>query len=130
TNSYAAGDSFKLFSAAGYSGMFTNIQPVIPAVNLAWNTNNLKTGTLSIVSAPTPKPNISAVTMSGGDFIFSATNGVPNWPCYILASTNVSLPLNQWTVTDTNSFDANGNFIFTNTPDPGLPQTFYLLQLQ
>ncbi|MBU6409107.1 MAG: autotransporter-associated beta strand repeat-containing protein, partial [Verrucomicrobia bacterium] len=129
-NAYAAGDSFQLFSAAGYAGMFTNIQPAIPGLNLAWNTNNLGAGTLSIVSSPTPQPQISAVTMRGGNFSFSATNGVPGWPCGVLASTNVALPLNQWTAIGTNHFDGSGNFTFTNAPDPAVPHTFYLLRLQ
>jgi hypothetical protein len=38
--------------------------------------------------------------------------------------------LNQWTVIATNPFDASGNFIFTDQPDPTLPQNFYLLQMQ
>src|SRR6185369_13002782 len=56
---YAPGDSFQLFSAGSYSSAFTNIQPVIPAVNLAWNTNNLSAGIVSVVSAPTPSPQIT-----------------------------------------------------------------------
>jgi autotransporter-associated beta strand protein len=127
---YAAGDSFRLFNAGSYSGAFTNIQPVIPDVNLAWNTNNLTSGVLSIVSSPTPQPRISATTMSAGNFVLSGSNGVPNWPYFVLASTNLSLPLNQWTVIATNPFDAYGNFIFTDQPDPTLPQNFYLLQMQ
>lgn len=129
-NAYAAGDSFKLFSAASHSGAFTSIQPVIPAVNLAWNNNNLPNGILSIVSSPTSQPVIGAATMSSGNFCFSASNGVPDWPCIILTSTNLALPLDQWAAIATNSFDANGNFAFTNQPDPTVPQTFYLLQLQ
>ncbi|HEV2328929.1 MAG TPA: autotransporter-associated beta strand repeat-containing protein [Verrucomicrobiae bacterium] len=127
---YAAGDSFTLFNAASRSGIFTSIQPVIPAVNLAWNTNNLSNGVLSIVSSPTQRPYIRAATMNNGNFTFDATNGVPYWPSLILASTNLALPLNQWTALATNNFDANGNFTFTNQPDPAAPQTFYLLQLQ
>lgn len=30
----------------------------------------------------------------------------------------------------TNTFDGNGNFSFINSPDPSLPQIFYLLKLQ
>lgn len=126
---YAAGDSFKLFSAAAYSGGFTNIQPVIPAVNLAWNTNGLGTGVVSVVSSPTPPPGISAVSFDGTNVYLSATNGVPGWPCYILNSTNVSLPLAQWQCIATNNFDQNGNISFTNTPATSGGQQFYLLQL-
>ena len=33
---FAAGDSFKLFNAANYSGTFANLLPVISGINLAW----------------------------------------------------------------------------------------------
>ena len=36
----AAGNSFTLFSAAGYSGSFATISPATPGAGLAWNTNN------------------------------------------------------------------------------------------
>jgi hypothetical protein len=40
---------------------------------------------------------------------------------YILASTNLALPPNQWTPVATNPYDANSNFIFTNTPAANAP---------
>jgi hypothetical protein len=60
----------------------------------------------------------------------SGTNGVPNWTYYVLTSTNLSLPLSNWTTTATNTFDGAGNFNFTNSPNPNTPRTFYLLKLQ
>jgi fibronectin-binding autotransporter adhesin len=128
--SFAAGDSFKLFTASSFTGVFTTIVPVIPAVNLAWNTNNLNAGTLSIVSSPTPRPGITGFSFSGGVVAFSATNGVPGWPCVVLASTNLALPLSQWTGIATNLFDSNGSLTFTAAPDSNLPGTFYTLELQ
>jgi autotransporter-associated beta strand protein len=127
---FSAGDSFKLFNAAGYSGAFTNIVPVIPAVNLAWNTNNLGAGILSVVSSPTSPPKIGAMTASGNNFIFSGSNGVQNWTYYLLASTNLALPLTNWTAIATNTFDSGGNFNLTNPLTPNVPQAFYLLKLQ
>jgi hypothetical protein len=59
----------------------------------------------------------------------SGTGGVTNGTYYVLASTNVALPLNQWTPVVTNPFDASGNFTFTNTPAANAPQLFYRLQL-
>jgi autotransporter-associated beta strand protein len=124
------GDSFKLFNAAIYNGVFTNITPAIPAVNLAWNTNNLAGGILGIVSAPTSPPNFGNLVFNGNNFTFSGAGGVPGWTYYILATTNLGLPASQWPVIATNAFDANGNFNFTNNPDPNASQTFYLLRLQ
>lgn len=127
---FAPGDSFKLFNAASYSGAFTNITPAIPAVNLAWNTNNLAAnGVLSVVSVPTPPPVFGGVTMSAGNLILTGSNGVPDWNYYVLNSTNLALPLAQWTILSTNAFDGSGNFSFTNNPGAG-SAGFYLLQLQ
>ena len=126
----ANGDSFKLFSAANYLGVFTNITPVIPAVNLAWNMNSLVTnGILSVVTLPTPPPVFGGITAGRSGFIFSGSNGVANWPYIILTSTNIASPLANWMAVSTNSFDDNGNFIFTNQVDPNAVQTFYRLRL-
>jgi fibronectin-binding autotransporter adhesin len=124
------GDSFKLFNAAIYNGAFTNIVPAIPAVNLAWNTNSLTNGVLKVVASPTSPPQISRLTMGANNLVFSGAGGVPNWTYYILASSNLTLPENQWTIIATNIFDANGNFNFTNPSNPSMLQQFYLLQLQ
>ncbi|HTA95048.1 MAG TPA: autotransporter-associated beta strand repeat-containing protein, partial [Verrucomicrobiae bacterium] len=127
---FSAGQSFKLFNAGNYVGAFTNIIPVIPDVNLAWNTNQLNSGIISIVSQPTSPPHLNGISVGGNNFIFSASGGVPDWACLILASTNVAAPLSQWQPVATNNFDGDGNFNFTNTADPNVPQTFYMLQLQ
>ena len=43
---------------------------------------------------------------------------LPGWPYCVLASTNLALPASQWLSVATNSFDANGNFDFTNSVAP------------
>lgn len=123
---FSAGDNFKLFAAANYSGVFTNIVPAIPAVNLAWNMNG---GVLNVVAAPTAPPEFASVVTGGNNLVFSGSNGVPNWPYHVLTSTNAALPINQWIPVLTNMFDAGGNFIFTNPFAAGLPQQFYLLKI-
>ncbi len=122
----AAGDSFKLFSAAAYHGAFTSIIPSAPSANLLWNTNGLTNGILSVV--PVPPPQFLSPTISGNSFAFNGSNGVPHQTYYVLCSTNLSLPTGSWTVIATNSFDDSGNFNFTNTPDPNAPPTFYLIK--
>ncbi len=126
---FAAGDSFKLFNASSYSGAFASVVPAIPGINLAWNTNTLSSGVLSVVALPTPSPQIVTTVMSGNNFIFSGSNGVPGWPYWVLSSSNLSLPISEWTIVSTNSFDGSGNFIFTNPANLNLPQTFYILEI-
>ncbi len=129
-SAYAAGDSFKLFSAAGYAGAFTSISPIIPGLNLAWNTNTLANGILSIVSSPTARPTFGSFAMTGNNLTMNGSNGVPGWTYHVLTSTNLSLPVASWTIVATNSFDGSGNFNFTNSVGPGRPQQYFLLQLQ
>jgi hypothetical protein len=74
-------------------------------------------------------PKFGLISVSGNNLILTGANGVPNSTCYLLASTNLALPFNQWTVVATNTFDGNGNFNFTNAPDPKMPQTFYQLEM-
>jgi hypothetical protein len=126
-----SGDSFRLFDASGYSGSFTNIVPAIPGVGLAWNTNTLASnGTLTIVSAATPQPQISGLSLTASGLVISGSNGVANWPYLVLSATNLAVPAGNWQVNTTNTFDSSGNFIFTNPIDPLAPQEFYLLRLR
>src|SRR5262249_28761377 len=122
----AAGDSFQLFSAAAYSGSFSKIVPVIPALNLAWNTNTLTAdGTLRIIASPTPQPKTTTITFNGSSLILAGASGVPDWPYSVLTATNPALPLSAWTPMATNRFDHAGSFAFTNVISI-LPQQFYL----
>lgn len=133
TNAGAAalsnGDSFALFNAATYSGSFASvILPQLPA-GLGWNTSSLAAnGVVSVVmtSAPFIQPSLGR---SPGGFVFAGTGGVANANFYLLGSTDLMLPASNWTRLLTNQFDTNGNFDFTNAPDPSWPQGFYRLQL-
>jgi hypothetical protein len=126
---FTNGDSFKLFNATSYSGAFAVVVlPSLPA-GLGWNTNALNTsGTLSVVV--TAKPAIAAAAITGNGFAFVGTGGVANANFYLLGTTNLAVPLTNWTVLLTNQFDNNGNFIFTNALNANSPQSFYLIQLQ
>ena len=128
----AAGNSFTLFSAAGYSGSFAAIAPATPGAGLAWNTNNLTVnGTISVVSTAAPVPHITRIGLTGTTLTIQGTNGTSNGQYVLLQSTNVALPLNQWTPALTNSFDTNGNFnLSTNIVNPSNPREFYILKTQ
>lgn len=121
------GDTFKLFSAAVYAGSFTNLIPAVPGSGLNWDTNLLTTnGTLAIVLAP---PVITNITPAPPGLIIAGTNGLPGTSYYVLTTTNLALPVTNWTSLATNLFDATGTFIFTNSFAPVLPQQYYRLQL-
>lgn len=125
--SLAAGDSCQLFNAGSYNGAFANV--ILPPLDpgLAWNTNALNTsGVISVVSMAPPV--INSVLLSGNNFVFAGTGGMAGTNFYVLASTNISIPLSNWTRLLTNQFDASGNFSVTNALDTNSPQNFFRLQ--
>jgi hypothetical protein len=97
----------------------------------AYITND--TGALAVelvLTGNAAPPVINSISISGGNIILSGTNGVASGNYYVLSSTNVALPWNQWTPIGTNQFDNAGNFSVTLTnATAGGAQQFYLLQL-
>lgn len=77
-----------------------------------------------------PPPTIAKITLDSGSFILSGTGGFPASTYHVLATTNLALPVAQWTLVATNQFDGSGDFIITNSINPAWPQTFYRLQSQ
>ncbi|HHY85583.1 MAG TPA: hypothetical protein GYA07_08630 [Verrucomicrobia bacterium] len=125
---FSAGDTFELFSAGSFSGSFDSVvlPPLPPA--LAWNTNLLESsGVLSVVG--TAPPAISVVLQAEDGFVFAGTNGQPGATYHVLTSTNLMLPLAQWTRVATNQVDGSGTFSFTNTIDAAEPGRFFTLEL-
>ena len=116
---------FKLFDSGtgSYLSSFGSIQlPPLPP-GYGWITSQLGVdGTLRLKGPPA----ITSIQVAGGNVIISGTDGTNNGPYYVLSSTNVALPLSNWTRLQTNAFDASGNFSFTNAITT--PQRFYLLQ--
>jgi hypothetical protein len=79
----------------------------------------LKAGNISTMSAPDtalpqPQPRITRINLSGSNVTISGTNGLVNAAYNVLASTNVALPMSQWTVVANGRFDSSGNFSSTN----------------
>ena len=86
---------------------------------------------LNITVAPLPpSPRIGSIVIKGGNVILGGshnsdvTNGIYN----VLTSTNIALPLSNWTLLNTGNFDANGDFSSTNAMGTN-KQQFYILQL-
>ena len=74
-----------------------------------------------------PRPVITSMGFAGGNLVFKGTNGLAQSNYYVLASTNLALPVTQWTRIATNSFDVSGSFVFSNSAS--LPNRFFLLQV-
>jgi hypothetical protein len=121
---YAVGNLFQIFSAASYTGSFASITPAAPGTGMAWSLTN---GFLSVVSAS--QPVIGSVVVSGGNLIFSGTNGTAGASYSVLTTTNLATPLTNWTALVTNTFDGTGAFSVTNPISVGTPQQFYNIKL-
>ena len=124
-----AGDSFTLLKG-GFSGTFavTNL-PTLPSPNLYWDASLLNSqGVLKIGSTVVPQPSITGIHVSGTTLTLTGTGGENGGRFVLLESTNITLPLNQWTPVLTNNFDGGGNLnLTTNIITPGTPQQFYIL---
>ena len=86
-------------------------------------------GAVRLTVAPITPPSFGNLAMSGNNFVLRGGNGVPLGNYYVIGSTNLALPMTDWTRIATNQFDANGSFTFTNVPNPNSSQWFYRLQL-
>jgi hypothetical protein len=109
------------------------------ATNLWDGTTTLATNTLSVsldgdqaklfrlgmANAPQPRF-VSMSPTDTGTYILTGSNGIPDWSYEVLVSTNPALPLAQWQPVATNSFDANGDFSFTNNWGPNSGRFFVL----
>jgi len=88
--------------------------------------------TIAVQIAPKLAPHITSASVQNGaggpSLTVAGTNGNANGTYYVLASTNIALPLSNWTVLSTNSFDSNGNFAATNSMGTGAVHQFYILR--
>src|SRR6185369_11924950 len=108
----SAGDQFSLFSASSYSGSFSAITLPALGAGLTWTNKLLANGSIQVVSSAGVQ--FSSITLSGTNVIFNGSGGPSNATYWVLASTNVALPLANWTRILTNQFNAGGSFTFTN----------------
>ncbi len=74
-------------------------------------------------------PTIANAFVQGNQLILNGINGSPGETFYVLSTTNLALPLANWTRESTNTFTGS-NFSITNVVSPNIPEQFYSLQLQ
>jgi hypothetical protein len=74
-------------------------------------------------------PIIDSAVLSETNLVASGSGGVTNGTYYVLSSTNLALPLLNWTKVATNEFDGAGHFAFTNAVVSVVPQRFFIIRL-
>jgi hypothetical protein len=95
---------------------------------LSANSFAAATGTAAnviIVEIAFTPPLTQTIARAGNQVIINGTGGAAGAPYRILASTNVALPIAQWTPIITNQFSASGGFGYTNTVQPNKPAQFF-----
>lgn len=80
------------------------------------------------VTATASEPVIASTRISGGNLIFSGSNGTADGNYYVLTSTNLTTPIAGWTPIVTNVYDANGNFSVTNALQYNNSDQFYIIK--
>jgi hypothetical protein len=87
---------------------------------------------LDDVSVLPLQPGIGSVRLTGSNLVFNVSNGQSGSTYYVLVSTNLALPMDQWTRVATNVLAASGNFTITatNTVTRSLSHRFYRLEMQ
>jgi hypothetical protein len=127
-----SGMSFQLFDTPSYTGSFTSIQ--LPALTgeLEWQNTLSTDGRITVIGDDAPviqTPRIVSAVRSGSNLIMSGTNGTTNGTFYVITSTNIALPLTNWSIVSTSTFGADGSFSVTNAIDTTKPRQFFdLLQ--
>lgn len=118
----ANGDVFRIFTAASYSGSFTDIVPPAPGLGLRWNAAALTNdGTLRIETAPATNPPSITWAASGGQLTLNWDHA--GW--HLQGQTNsagIGLSSNWFT------FPGSTNLNQMAIPiDPACPAAFYRL---
>jgi len=101
---------------SGYTGYLTNDTTIDPAIALV------------LTTALHPQPRITAFSLqSATNLTVSGVNGFANVTYSVVASTNVALPLANWTSVGTGIFGPDGSFSFAASVT-AVPQQFFRLQ--
>ncbi len=137
TNNIIAGVGFgagvyTLFTCGGTLTSNAIVLGSTPAgYNYSLSTNTAGQLRLTVTAlAPPPLLKFGGISLSNGNIFLTGTNGPAGSNCFLLATTNLALPLSNWTRLATNQFDAYGNLLCINSRDSNIMRQFYRLQTQ
>jgi autotransporter-associated beta strand protein len=117
-----AGDAFTLFQSSSYGGAFSSVTLPSLASGLAWYTNSLTNGVISVIS--TIPPTISSlIQLPDANFQINGA-GLPGINYQLLATTNLTAPILWFPVTNQTA-DGSGSFQFIDWNATNFPHQFY-----
>jgi len=134
----AAGNyTLATYNSAGSAGSL-NTTPVITGSGVVAGDAAMVTNSAGIINlvvttsviVPGVSPKITSFGLQNQSIVISGTNGVNGGTYYLLSTTNLTLPLNQWTSAATNVVSASGAnnaFSFTGTNSVNGLNRFYIL---
>jgi autotransporter-associated beta strand protein len=125
---FAAGDSFKLFDATGYSGSFgPQVLPPLPN-GLLWDSSALATDGVLAVAAATP-PAIHSFGLLGDGRFRLDFSGTTDQVYEVRATTNLALtPVANWMLLGTGTFNGSA-VVFDDLQATNFSQRYYLIRL-
>jgi len=121
----ANGTTFDVLSYGSFTGSFSSLG--LPAA-VSWQSNYGVTNFSLVAGTGSGSPHFGIVKLLGTNLIFDGTGGEAGSNYVILASTNLALPLTEWTALLTNAFDGTGQFQYTNTASPANRQEYFILK--
>jgi autotransporter-associated beta strand protein len=127
SGTFAAGNSFQLFSSVSYSGSFASVSlPPLPA-GLRWDTSGPGgSGTIKVIA----QPQITGAERLGNGTVELTFTADPSSPTYILwATTNVALPLASWTQLSSGSISSSPMTVQDPTA-ANYPRRFYTISVR
>jgi hypothetical protein len=120
--------------ATGSTLTITNAQTSDAGTYTVFVSNELESTNLSATLTVTPMAGAVFTGFSpatggvGNGMVISGTGGTTNGTYSVLTSSNLLMPVQQWTPIATNQFNSQGQFIFTNPVSTNGSQFFILKQ--
>jgi len=114
---------------SGSAGSLTDasLPPGVNSIAAVYSGDANNSATTSYLEQLVLAPQFNTIVSGTGGLIMSGSWGAPNATFYLLTSTNLNLPISQWTPVLTNQFDNNGNYNLTN-PMSAAPEVYYILE--
>ena len=138
---YQGGDLVMLFSHTGSDSASTAFLDAVTSATPGYGTDfrALSATTFNAASGDSASVTIAQIVftyspaetifLNGTNVVIVGTNGPPGGTNYLMASTNIALPISQWTPVATNQFDSSGSFRYTNAINANLPARYFRIAL-